>query len=89
MRHHGPPPVIDETSTFVGLLKEYSEHQVVERKKPVDPAVSKQLEAAASWTREAYVIVRLCCAHLETSYIIAFCFLGHDTTTIPGYYAKK
>ena len=89
MRHHGPPPVIDETSTFVGLLKEYSEHQVVERKKLVDPAVSKQLEAAASWTREAYVIVRLCYAHKETPYIIAFCFLDHDKTSILGYYVQK
>ena len=89
MRHHGPPPVIDETSTFVGLLKEYSEHQALERKNPIDPAISKQLEAAASWTREAYVIVRLCCAHLETTYILAFRFLDHDTTSILGYYVQK
>lgn len=89
MRHHGPPPVIDETSTFVGLLKECSEHQALERKNPIDPAISKQLEAAASWTREAYVIVRLCCAHLETTYILAFCFLDHDTTSILGYYVQK
>lgn len=77
--------MVDETSTFVGLLKGYAENEVPVKKPPMDPAISKQLEAAALWTREAYVIVRPCCTHTETSYILAVCFFEHDTTSIFGY----
>lgn len=85
MRHHESPPVVDETSTFVGLLKGYAEEKIPVKKSPVDPSMSKQLEAAALWTREAYVIVRPCCAHTETSYIFVIYFFEHDSTSIFGH----